>query len=64
MEVLIVNGNRHLVNTSMCDKAQDETCQRIIKGYPQDAIVEWDESPTLQDVSPTSLSDILKNINK
>ena len=59
MEVMIINGDRHLVNTTMCDKAQDETCKRILSGYPADAIVEWDENPTIQDVAPTTLSQLI-----
>ena len=64
MEVLIINGKRHLINTSVTDFVQDKECERILKGYPQDAVVEWDENPTMEDVMPLTLTQILKNIKQ
>jgi len=64
MEVLIVNGHRHLINTEVEEDVKDFECERILKGYPEDAIVDWDENVTKEDVMPLSLSDIMKNINK
>ena len=49
MEVMIVNGNRYLINTNVCAKAQDDNAERILKNYPQDAIIEFD-SVKLKDV--------------
>ena len=43
MIVLVVNGNRHLFNDQVIDKAQDECAERIISAYPDDAIVEFNE---------------------
>ena len=48
-EVLIVNGNRYLINMQVADNVQEAACKRILKQYPEDAIVDWDESPTEQD---------------
>ena len=64
MQVLIINGKRHLINTSVTNFVQDKECERILKGYPKDAIVDWDENVTKQDVMPLSLCDIIKNISK
>ena len=63
MEVLIVNGHRHLINTEVEEHVKDFECERILKQYPEDAIVDWDENVTKEDVMPLSLSDIMKNIN-
>ena len=49
MTVMVVNGHRYLINTDMCDKAQDENTERILKHYPHDAIVEFD-NVTQQDL--------------
>ena len=59
MEVLIINGDRHLINTTMCDKAQDEVTQRILSGYPKDAQVDWDDTPTIQDTIPATLGQLI-----
>jgi hypothetical protein len=40
---LIVNGNKYLINTSMCEAAQDEACNIILKGYPSDATIDFVE---------------------
>lgn len=61
MEVLIVNGNRYLINTDVCDKAQDEACERILKNYPADADVDWDENVTMQDVLPKTIQQLINN---
>jgi hypothetical protein len=58
MTTMIVNGKRYLLNTEMCDKAQDETAQRILGAYPKDAVVEF-EAPTLQDVAPRTLGQLI-----
>jgi hypothetical protein len=49
MTVMVVNGNRYLLNTDMCEKAQDETAQRILSDYPHDAIIEFD-TPKIEDL--------------
>lgn len=43
MGELIVNGNSYLINTRMCEKAQDEVCEMILKHYPQDATIDFVE---------------------
>ena len=43
MGELIVNGNKYLINTRMSDKAQDEVCEMILKGYPSDATIDFVE---------------------
>lgn len=63
MQVLIINGKRHLINTDVQEDVKDKECERILKGYPKDAIVDWDENVTKEDVMPLSLYDIMKNIN-
>ena len=63
MEVLIVNGNRYLINTDVSNDTQDETCKRILKDFPHDAIVEWDENVTMQDVLPMTVHELI-NKNK
>jgi len=40
MEVMIVNGDRYLINET--SPAVDLDCQIILAGYPKDAIVEFD----------------------
>tara|TARA_R110002049_G_scaffold92910_2_gene230114 strand:- start:2228 stop:2380 length:153 start_codon:yes stop_codon:yes gene_type:complete len=49
MTTMIVNGDSYLINTQMCDKAQDEVAQRILERYPHDADIEF-QPPTSQDV--------------
>ena len=63
MEVLIVNGHRHLINTEVESHVQDKECKRILDGYSNDAEVDWDERVTIEDVMPLSLYDIMRNIN-
>lgn len=48
--VLIVNGHRYLINMMVADNVQDADCKRILKQYPEDAIIDWDENPTKQDM--------------
>ena len=59
MEVLIVNSVRYLINTNTPQHHQDKDCQRIISQYPQDAIIEWDEVPTKEDLRTLSLKDLV-----
>ena len=60
LTVLVVNGNRHLINED--SKASDATCQTIIEGYGADAIVEFDEVK-LADVKPKSLKELINESN-
>jgi len=39
--VLVVGGKRFLINNE--SKSCDKTCERIIKNFPVDALVEFDE---------------------
>ena len=41
MKVLVVNGNRFLINEK--SKAVDKSCEEILKNYPPDATIEVDE---------------------
>jgi len=41
MQVMVVNGDRYLINPE--SKACDRTCERILKQYPQDAVVEFED---------------------
>lgn len=38
--ILVVNNNRYLINTE--SKAADKTCEMIIKDFPKDAEVYFD----------------------
>ena len=40
--ILVVNNNRYLINTMVCDLSQDKACEAILKEYPQDADVYFD----------------------
>lgn len=40
MIVMVVNGNRYLVNDQ--SKGCDEVCETILKTYPSDAQIEFD----------------------
>ncbi len=60
MEVMIVNGTRYLINTQASAHVVDQTCEDILKHYPQDVTVEWDENVTRDDIMPLTLSQ-LKN---
>ena len=64
MEVLIVNGKRYLINVDVSDQAQDEAVERILKDYPADAEVDWDEVLREEDYMPMTLNQIINNINK
>ena len=52
MEVMIVNGDRYLINDT--SPAVDLDCQVILAGYPKDAIVEFDN---------VKHSDLSNNVN-
>jgi hypothetical protein len=52
LEVIIVGGNRFLINTE--SKGVDNTCEEILKHYPSDAVVEF-ATPTLADVKLKTL---------
>jgi len=41
MKVLIVNGKRFLINEK--SKSVDKRCQEILKNFPPDATIEFDE---------------------
>ena len=41
MKVLIINGERNLINEK--SKGVDKRCQEILKNYPSDATIEFDE---------------------
>ena len=40
LSILIVNGDRHLINE--VSKAVDDTCSAICSVYPDDATIEFD----------------------
>jgi hypothetical protein len=40
MIVMVVNGNRYLINDQ--SKGCDEVCEAILKTYPSDAQIEFD----------------------
>ena len=41
LSILIVNGDRYLINES--SKSVDETCSSICSSYPDDATIEFDK---------------------
>jgi len=41
MKVLVINGERYLINEK--SKGVDKRCQEILKNFPQDATIEFDE---------------------
>ena len=43
MEVMVVNGKRYLINTDLADHVLDGVCRDILKWYPSDANVEFDD---------------------
>lgn len=47
--ILVVNENRYLINTMVCDLSQDEDCQRILSDFPDDAEIHF-ETPTREDL--------------
>ena len=47
--ILVVNENRYLINTMVCDLSQDKDCQRILSDYPEDADIHF-ETPTKEDL--------------
>ena len=40
-KVLLVNGNRYLINVGVSDLLQDHQCQQILRYYPEDAEVDF-----------------------
>ena len=47
--ILVVNENRYLINTMVCDLSQDKACQIILQDYPDDAQIHF-EVPTKEDL--------------
>lgn len=47
--ILVVNENRYLINTMVCDLSQNQDCERILADYPSDADVHF-EIPTKEDL--------------
>ena len=47
--ILVVNGNRYLINTMVSDLAQDKDCQIILQDYPKDADIYF-TTPTKEDL--------------
>ena len=47
--ILVVNGNRYLINTMVCDLSQDKACEAILREYPVDADIHF-EPPTESDM--------------
>lgn len=58
LTVMVVDGKRFLINEET--KASDKVCKDILEQYPSDVIVEF-EVPTLADVIPKSLRDIVND---
>ena len=58
MEVMIINGNRYLINTDASDEVQDMDCKRIMDQYPDDAVIVWEETPRPSDLELFSLDEI------
>ena len=59
MEVMIVNGKRHLINDT--STAVDLDCQIILAGYPKDALIEFDEVGYEDVISKVNINNILNN---
>ena len=47
--ILVVNGNRYLINTMVSDLSQDKDCQTILQDFPDDADIHF-ETPTKEDL--------------
>ena len=43
MKVMVVNNNRYLINTELAQHVLDDICEDILKYYPSDATVEFDD---------------------
>jgi hypothetical protein len=43
MEILIINGRRYLINTQVTDGG-DYQCEHLLKQFPPDAEIDWDEA--------------------
>ena len=46
---LVVNNDRYLINTMVCDLSQDKACETILQDYPSDADIHF-EVPTKEDI--------------
>jgi len=62
LEVLIVNGDRYLVNTD--SPAVDKTCEEIISQYSLEPVLDWDE---VRDIDlngdiPEDVIEMIKNL--
>jgi len=62
LEVLIVNGDRYLVNTE--SPAVDKTADEIISQYPQEPVLDWDEvrDIDLERAVPAEILEMIKNM--
>ena len=58
LTVLVVDGKRFLINTE--SKASEKHCEEIIKSFPSDAVVEFDEVKK-SDVMPKTLNELIQN---
>jgi len=43
MIVMIVDGNRYLINTDASAAHQEKTCKDILIDFPNDCFIEWDK---------------------
>ena len=59
MQVIIIDGNRHLINTQAIDSVQDYVCDKILKHASKDAVIDWDENVTLDDVLPLTVQQLI-----
>ena len=58
MTVIIVNGNRYLINDQ--SKGCDEVCAKILEKYPSDAIVDFDNVKPIDYERADSIKRLLK----
>jgi|SaaInl1SG_22_DNA_1037389.scaffolds.fasta_scaffold10293_6 hypothetical protein len=49
----------YLINTQVIDKQLDNTIENILKYYPKDAIIEFDENPDI-----TNINTLQETINR
>ena len=47
--ILVVNNDRYLINTMVCDLSQDKACETILQDYTSDADIHF-EVPTKEDI--------------
>jgi uncharacterized Fe-S center protein len=59
MTVMVVNGNRYLVNDQ--SKGCDEACETILKTYPSDAQIEFDNVKKIDYERKIITRGVLKN---